>query len=383
MNFNTSSPYFTMADEDIASQTFPLDCSDESYTRDLKLEKFDGKSNSFSEWLAHFKLIATLKNYPPEVKPMLLLAALKGEPLALSASLTDEDTSSFSSCVRALKLRLGDTKTEKDFEISAQCRKRKSDESPQSFANSLQELFTKAFPSMENDSLQRLILTQFVRGSGHADLQFKYDTEKDLKLSDAIRYLTAYDKKSDTLVKGSADLKPLPSMISCNVAQTSKPTYSDERVMYANPPRTADTTSRRHFQADHHRNQSSICQICHKPGHEASSCFRFLAMQEQLHDLTLQDHSHGPATQRNNFDRTFECRPQRPHTDHPQNMYNRSMTSHRPHASEHTYNQPRQSNPANNPPSHLNAPRSQPGRNLRPFQNHRAPQPFNRFQNPR
>ena len=64
MNFNTSSPYFTMADEDITSQTFPLDCSDESYTRDLKLEKFDGKSNSFSEWLAHFKLIATLKNYP-------------------------------------------------------------------------------------------------------------------------------------------------------------------------------------------------------------------------------------------------------------------------------------------------------------------------------
>ena len=125
---------------------------------------------------------------------------------------------------------------------------------------------------MGNDSLQRLILTQFVCGSGHEDLQFKYDTEKDLKLSDAICYLTAYDKKSDTLVKGNAELKPLPSIVSCNVAQTYKPTYSDKRVMYANSSRTADTTSRRHLQADHHRNQSSICQICHKPGHEASSC---------------------------------------------------------------------------------------------------------------
>ena len=53
MNFNTSSPYFTMTDEDIISQTFPLDCSDESYTRDLKLEKCDDKSNTFSEWLAN------------------------------------------------------------------------------------------------------------------------------------------------------------------------------------------------------------------------------------------------------------------------------------------------------------------------------------------
>ena len=99
-----------------------------------------------------------------------------------------------------------------DFEISAQCQKRKPDESSQSFGNYLQELFTKAFPSMENDSLQRLILTQFVRGSGHADLQFKYDTEKDLILSETIRYLTEYDKKWDTLVKGNADIKPLPSL---------------------------------------------------------------------------------------------------------------------------------------------------------------------------
>ena len=35
--------------------------------------------------------------------------------------------------------------------------------------------------------------------------------------------------------------------------------------MYANSSLTADTTSRRHFHADHPRNQSSICQICHKP----------------------------------------------------------------------------------------------------------------------
>ena len=49
---------------------------------------------------------------PPEVKPMLQLAALKGEPLTLSASLMEEETSSFSTCVRALKLCLGDTKTD-------------------------------------------------------------------------------------------------------------------------------------------------------------------------------------------------------------------------------------------------------------------------------
>ena len=60
---------------------------------------------------------------------MLLPAALKqllgpprGEPLALPASPTDDQTSIFSSCVHTLINRLGDTKTEKDFEIPAQCR---------------------------------------------------------------------------------------------------------------------------------------------------------------------------------------------------------------------------------------------------------------------
>ena len=165
---------------------------------------------------------------------------------------------------------------------------------------------------------------------------FKYDTEKDLKLSDAIRYLTAYNKKSDTSVKRNADIKPPPSIVYCNVAQTSKPTYSDERVKYANSSRTADTNSSRHFSTDNPGNQSSICQICHKLGHEASFCFRFLAMQEQINDLTLQDNSHGTAPQRNNFARVFERRPQRSYTDHTQNMYNRTTTSHRPYASENS-----------------------------------------------
>lgn len=339
--------------EGITEQIFPTESENfcenfdqDSYLKDLKLEKFDGRTNTFSEWLSHFKLISQLKHYPAEAKPLLLLASLKGEPLALSANLTEYETSTFTKCVAALRLRLGDNKTEKDFEIKANSRKRLSNENPQTFANVLNDFFRKAFPSMEPDSLNRLVLTQFIRGSGNSDLQFSYDTEKILSLADAIRFLVALDKKAEN---AQATITPVVKAVTSSMSSilpttaTLKESDTSDHVHFTPSQNFSRPTLRREPSASSH----SVCQLCHKTGHVATTCFKFLAMQDQLQGISFNTP----------MNMTHSTQHQRPLFHHP--------------------NRPSFRNGNN-----LNEYRSHPGRNMRSHI-HNAPNPTNRFQSPR
>ena len=155
-------------------------------SKDKKLTNFDGKGNVV-EFVKKVSLHSALKGYDGEKKAQNLASRLSGPAFEVYLRMTDDDQKDDTKIEAELLKEFKRGKQDREEAIAElQNRRRRPDESTQTFAYNLMELVKLAYPSFTDDVRRTLAKDYFVKGV-HPKMQIalkSIERFKDLTIND-------------------------------------------------------------------------------------------------------------------------------------------------------------------------------------------------------
>ena len=121
-------------------------------------------SGDFVSWLRSFECCATANEWEDDDKLKKLPAFLRGPSAAYFHGLPDGQKDTYAHLTAALKTALCPTVNREQFYADFECRLLRPDEDPSLFQWDLEDLLSKADPTLSNDARNALLTRQFMKG---------------------------------------------------------------------------------------------------------------------------------------------------------------------------------------------------------------------------
>ena len=126
-------------------------------------EVFTGEgSQSWSDWVDHFESVAEVNSWDAAAKKKWIRARLTGRAATAMRRLSEADRESFDKIKAALKKRFEPECRKEVYMAEFQVRRKKRTEDWASFAEDLKTLVEKAYPTLQAEAQELLVLNHFL-----------------------------------------------------------------------------------------------------------------------------------------------------------------------------------------------------------------------------
>ena len=129
-------------------------------------EPFNGES-SYDEWAIHFEKVADVNGWTDEQKLKLLRMRLTGRAQKAFLRLPEDARTTYGAAQKALSDRFEPSSRKTRFQAEFQSRKKKPSEGWADFADDLQTLVDKAYPSLQPEARERLAVNSYLQQLSH------------------------------------------------------------------------------------------------------------------------------------------------------------------------------------------------------------------------
>ena len=240
-----------------------------------KPEPFSGQiTDDFTVWLQHFRSIANLHKWSPEVCAELLHTYLTGAALTFFQSLPADTRANFEATVTALRAHFDDSTIRNSLHIQLHNRKQNLNETVTDFCNDLEKRFLRLGVSQEFykllvflDGLQPHLQFE-VRKTGPNTYNQAKELARNLEAA-----LLDQSRRAATLVSAvdSRDSSAMAKELSALKDQLADLKLSMQNRSNRRPPQHFP---RQQFQNYNRTSQGApICHRCNRKGHIAPNCF--------------------------------------------------------------------------------------------------------------
>ena len=135
-------------------------------------EPFSGKS-SYDEWAIHFENVADVNGWTDEQKLKWLRVRLIGRAQKAFLCLLEDARTTYGAAQKALSDRFEPASQKTRYQAEFQSRKKKPSEGWADFADDLQALVDKAYPSLQPEARESLALNSYLQQLSHPQVAFR------------------------------------------------------------------------------------------------------------------------------------------------------------------------------------------------------------------
>ncbi|MEN7973500.1 MAG: hypothetical protein ABFR47_06660, partial [Verrucomicrobiota bacterium] len=141
-----------------------------AHHKPMRLQTFDNKQLEWAEYLSHFHLVAKYNRWSEEEQAFQLGGSLTGMALAAYSELTSADCLHLPTVLGHLQRKFAPPGREARFRAEFKSRDRRN-ETPDVYAEALQRLATKAYPTGSPDRRAEEVLDRFIQGQRSDNLR--------------------------------------------------------------------------------------------------------------------------------------------------------------------------------------------------------------------
>ena len=236
-------------------------------------EKFDGNQN-FDHWVSHFETVSEINKWNDMEKLLWLHVSMKGKAYVAYECLAYETRQRYQTVRDALQERFEPLNKAELYKIEFNNREKKMEEDWADYADDLLTLVRKAFPSLDERSLEQIALDKYMSNLCDPNISFEVKKRRPQTLREAVHvtielntYLLAINKTHK-----DSDKVELSQNSSTNIAtqnfnndivdllkhvEAISQTLSKHQEVLAQKPRTCKPVS---------------CYRCGEVGHYARGC---------------------------------------------------------------------------------------------------------------
>jgi hypothetical protein len=127
----------------------------------IKAKSFDPEKTEWRDYYAQFVNIASYNGWTGEEQKQHLISVLEGEARGVFSDNKDADLEQL---VQLLDERFSPKDREKSYHFQFRARKMGKDEKPEDYSGALSRLARRAYPSVDKESLDKMIVHQFIEG---------------------------------------------------------------------------------------------------------------------------------------------------------------------------------------------------------------------------
>jgi hypothetical protein len=180
----------------------------------------------FDIWHTQFRAIATFCGWNNAEKALRLISSLEGQAAGLIVGLSDAQLNNYAFIIDKLKKRYEPEHREESYRIQFKSRCRRRMEEADEFADELASLARKAYPSVDQQFIDDLVMDRF--RDGHTDSEMK----KHLALTNAtsLPQIISACVRYETATESAHPRKPYDGM---NNTQECRPLVQDQHMTYA------------------------------------------------------------------------------------------------------------------------------------------------------
>jgi len=225
-------------------------------------------NNSFQQWLEQFEMVSELAQWPENIKLKQLALRLRGSAQAYFRTCSEEQKHDYQALVQAMSQRFTPVRIQALECSTFHERKQGKKETVDTYAQELQRLFQRAYPSAVHGNPDAQEMGQAVLSS-----QFVSGLTPQIKRKIAYLEGATFSELWQKARFEEARLRDLENATNFNPAPKKYYTPIDDRQgenpYQRNPPLTRDPP-RQPRPGD--RNQTIVCFKCRQPGHVARNC---------------------------------------------------------------------------------------------------------------
>ena len=148
-------------------------------------EPFSGET-SWDEWSIHFGNVADVNEWDDEQKLKWLKVRLTGRAQKAFQHLPEASRATFNLAKAALKMRFEPESRTTRYQAEFQSRRKKTSEGWADFADDLQSLAEKAYPSLQHEARERLAINAYLQQLTQPQVAFSVKQRNPETLDDAV-----------------------------------------------------------------------------------------------------------------------------------------------------------------------------------------------------
>ncbi|OWF36108.1 hypothetical protein KP79_PYT26053 [Mizuhopecten yessoensis] len=162
----------------------------ETRTFQIPLKRtFSGEDKEiWSEYIRYFDNVASLNNWRPDRALKVFCTVLRGQAEVLAYGLPETTRANWDQLRNRMDERFGHKAMKESYIAEAKLRKRKTDESFRDFAQALQDLFRRAYPT-NREYVEESTMKTFLDNCSQSENQESSETQRYRNSSDYVRKL--------------------------------------------------------------------------------------------------------------------------------------------------------------------------------------------------
>lgn len=267
-------------------------------------EPFSGET-SWDEWSVHFDNVADVNEWTAAQKLKWLKVRLTGRAQKAFQCLPEESQATFAAATKALKGRFEPESRKTRYQAEFQARRKKPSEGWADFAEDLQSLVEKAYPSLQHEARELLAINAYLQQLTQPQVAFSVKQKRPNTLDDAVAATLEMESYASSPYRAGAVSTLQPESEPATVAAINpveRLTRIVERLAEQVETLRLEASRTRHPLADasHERRPrgeeresqrpkqqltkprafDGECWRCHQRGHVARNCTQSLRSQQ-------------------------------------------------------------------------------------------------------
>ena len=165
----------------------------------VKPDRFDGSSTTWSEYRKYFEILANLKGWTSEQKARALAVSLSGAARTILTGMESSDLSNYDILVKRIEDRYDPAGREAARRAALDSMRRKVDQEPADWAHHIERMIVRAYPEATGRHREVLVIENFTRGLTDAQTRQWLQLKNPTSIQEAITLLIHYESVTSSI----------------------------------------------------------------------------------------------------------------------------------------------------------------------------------------